>query len=189
MVSVEALARASVEEPLVQILIVVVIRNMKSISAEANKVISKMVFSWEWVDPKRRLKQLYIERNWAGGNSGLSNSSMSRKGNRLKFRYWVRVWGLLCAFWDLFVVTQKNLKTVGGFRGRDLCSVQKGETDGWWRGATLSAFAIQASCEPELFLDQLASFKKNGSFYRSACIPHAPWKFKGQYHFPAQSFQ
>jgi len=96
MVSVEALARASVEEPLVQILIVVVIRNMKSISAEANKVISKMVFSWEWVDPKRRLKQLYIERNWAGGNSGLSNSSMSRKGNRLKFRYWVRVWVYLC---------------------------------------------------------------------------------------------
>jgi len=45
MVSVEALARASVEEPLVQILVVVVIRNMKSISAEVIKVISKMVFS------------------------------------------------------------------------------------------------------------------------------------------------
>jgi len=34
------------------------------------------------------------------------------------------------AFWDLFVATQKNLKTVGSVRGRDLCSVQKGETEG-----------------------------------------------------------
>jgi len=45
MVSVEVWLRSCMEEPLVQILIVVVIRNMKSISAEANKVISKMAIS------------------------------------------------------------------------------------------------------------------------------------------------
>jgi len=33
------------EQPIVQILVVVVIRNMKSISAEADKVISKMAIS------------------------------------------------------------------------------------------------------------------------------------------------
>jgi len=45
MVSVEVWLRSCMEEPLVQILIVVVIRNMKSISAEVDKGISKMVFS------------------------------------------------------------------------------------------------------------------------------------------------
>jgi len=44
------------EEPLVQILVAVVISEMKSFTAEVDKVIAKMAISCEWADPKERLK-------------------------------------------------------------------------------------------------------------------------------------
>jgi len=83
----EVLMWIGMEQPIVQILVVVVIRNMKSISAEADKVISKMAISWEWVDPKREPKGLIsrgIGGSWERFRHPLLKLPVSAKGNPFK---------------------------------------------------------------------------------------------------------
>lgn len=53
------------EESIVQILVVVVIRQMRTLSTDVTKVISKRAIRWEWADPKRGVKYFKKERDWA----------------------------------------------------------------------------------------------------------------------------
>lgn len=68
-----------------------------------NKVISKRAIRWEWADPKRGVKHFKKVRNFFFRKEREQGSSSSRKGNRLKFRCWIRESEAICSFYMGFV--------------------------------------------------------------------------------------
>lgn len=69
-----------------------------------NKVISKRAIRWEWADPKRGVKHFKKSEEFLfPQGERVKGSSSSRKGNRLKFRCWIRESEAICSFYMGFV--------------------------------------------------------------------------------------
>jgi len=93
------------EEPIVQILVAVVIRKMKSFFNWCEQGYLKMAISWELVDPKRGVKYFKNERDW---DFGLVRCLESAKGKPVNIPVLDSTCGAICASFGICLRQRKR---------------------------------------------------------------------------------